>query len=229
MDDKEKTAEISRRLIAHYGTYNGRRGKPFDVLINTVLSQNTNDRNSGIAFESLYKVYRTPKQLANAPEAEISELIKYGGLNNIKAKRIKDISKLIVEEYGGDIDFVCGIDPEVARKTLLSIDGVGSKTADCVLLFACKQDVIPVDTHVFRVTKRLGIVPQNADHERVHQVLMKTVPSGIKGSVHVDLIQLGREICKAQNPKHSQCFLVDICEYARSIGAYPPKSEIENE
>lgn len=223
MDIKEKTAEISKRLIEHYGIYHGRKGKPFDVLINTVLSQNTNDRNSGIAFESLYKVYHTPKQLANAPESEISELIKYGGLNRIKAKRIKDISKLIVEEYGGDIDFVCSIDPEVARKTLLSIEGVGPKTADCVLLFACRQDVIPVDTHVFRVTKRLGIVPQNADHEKVHQVLMENVPTGKKGSVHVDLIRLGREICKAQNPKHSQCFLVDICDYARSVGAYTPE------
>lgn len=227
MDNKEKAAEISRRLIEHYGTYDRPRGKPFDVLINTILSQNTNDRNSGIAFESLYKVYHTPKQLANAPEEEISELIKYGGLNRIKAKRIRDISKLIVEEYGGDIDFVCSIDPEVARKTLLSIDGVGPKTADCVLLFACRQDVIPVDTHVFRVTKRLGIVPQSADHEKVHRVLMEIVPSGKKGSVHVDLIRLGREICKAQNPKHSQCFLVDICDYARSMGAYQANGDIK--
>lgn len=225
MDNEEKTAEISKRLIDHYGTYDGRKGKPFDVLINTVLSQNTNDRNSGIAFESLYKVYRMPKQLADAPEEEIAELIKYGGLNHIKAKRIKDISKLIVEEYGGNIDFVCSIDPEVARKTLLSIEGVGPKTADCVLLFACRQDVIPVDTHVFRVTKRLGIVPQDADHEKVHRVLMEKVPAGKKGSVHVDLIRLGREICKAQNPKHDQCFLVDICDYARSVGAYPPKGD----
>lgn len=227
MNLKQKTAEISKRLVEHYGAYRERKGKPFDVLINTILSQNTTDRNSSIAFENLFKVYSTPEQLANAPEDKIAELIKYGGLNKVKAKRIKEISRLILEEYGGNIDFVCEIDPDVARKEMLSIEGVGPKTADCVLLFSCKQDVIPVDTHVFRITKRLGIVPQGANHEEVHRILMENVPTGQRGSVHVALIKFGRAICKAQNPQHDRCFLIDVCDYARMVGAYPPKKTPE--
>jgi len=222
---KKKTKEISDRLIKRYGIFDEARGTPFSVLINTILSQNTTDRNSSVAFERLFSVYDTPEKLANVPVERIIELIRIGGLYEIKAKRIRKISRLILDEYGGNLDFICDTDPVAARKELLGIEGVGPKTADCVLLFACKSDVIPVDTHVFRVTKRLGIVPQSADHETVHRVLMENVPAGKKGSVHVDLIRLGREICKAQNPKHSQCFLVDICDYARLVGAYPPDGD----
>lgn len=115
------------------------------------------------------------------------------------------------------------MDTDEARKTLLTIEGVGPKTADCVLLFSCGKDVIPVDTHVFRVTKRLGIAPQKADHEGVRKALMEKVPEGLKGSTHVALIKLGREICKAQNPKHDVCPLLDLCDYARLVGAYKEK------
>jgi endonuclease III len=92
-----------------------------------------------------------------------------------------------------------------------------------VLLFSCGADVIPVDTHVFRIAKRLGIVPEKADHEEVHRILMENVPATKKGSTHVDLIQFGREICKAQSPKHGDCFLIDICDHAKKIGVYPPR------
>ncbi len=149
-------------------------------------------------------------------------MIRIGGLYDIKAKRIKKISQLIMDEYGGNIDFACEARPEAARKELLSIEGVGPKTADCVLLFSCGEDVIPVDTHVFRVTTRLGIVPEKASHEEVHRILMENVPAGKKGSVHVDLIKFGREICTAQSPKHDRCFLIDMCDYARKMGVYPP-------
>ncbi|WP_230742029.1 endonuclease III domain-containing protein [Methanooceanicella nereidis] len=202
------------------------RGSPFNVLIATILSQNTNDRNSSQAFNSLYSVYDTPEKLANAPEEKIADLIKYGGLHRIKARRIKDTALVVMEKYGGDLDLVCDADPASARKELMSIEGIGPKTADCVLLFSCGKDVIPVDTHVFRVSKRLGIVPEKADHEQAHRILTEKVPEGKRGSVHVALIRLGREICKAQNPKHENCPLIDICDYARTVGAYPPKKDV---
>lgn len=217
----EKTAEISRRLISRYGRYEESRGSPFDVLIATILSQNTTDKNSSRAFESLYKVFDTPEKLARAPEEEIADLIRIGGLHIQKAKMIKNVARLVLDDYGGSLDFVCETDPEVARKELLTIKGVGPKTADCVLLFSCDRDVIPVDTHVFRISKRLGIVPENADHERTHQVLMAKVPAGKRGSVHVALVKFGREICKAQNPRHDRCPLIDLCDFARAVGAYP--------
>lgn len=223
-DADEKTVEISRRLIAHYGRYDESRGNPFDVLVATILSQNTTDRNSHRAFASLYEVYNTPEQLADAPEEKIADLIRIGGLHEQKAKLIKHISRLVLDEYGGNLDFVCETDSEVARKELLSIKGIGPKTADCVLLFSCDRDVIPVDTHVFRITKRLGIVPEKADHEAVRRILMEKVPEGMRGSTHVALIKFGRETCKAQNPQHDKCFLVDLCDYARQVGAYPKKS-----
>jgi endonuclease III len=216
---------ISDRLVKHYGAYKGRKGSPFAVLISTILSQNTTDRNSSVAFQRLFSVYDTPLKLAEAPEEKIAELIRVGGLYETKARRIKKISRLILDEYGGDIDFVCTANPGAARKELLSMEGVGPKTADCVLLFSCGEDVIPVDTHVFRITKRLGIVPEKADEEEAHRILMENVPAGKKGSVHVGLIRFGREICKAQNPKHDVCFLIDVCDYARKIGVYPPKKK----
>lgn len=219
----KKAAEISRRLIEHYGRYDESRGTPFDVLIATILSQNTTDKNSHRAFASLYEVYNTPEKLAGAPENEIAQLIKIGGLHEQKAKLIKNTARLVLDEYGGTLDFVCDANPDAARKELMSIKGVGPKTADCVLLFSCDRDVIPVDTHVFRITKRLGIVPEKADHEATHSILMEKVPAGERGSVHVALIKFGREICKAQNPQHEKCFLIDLCDYARAIGAYPPQ------
>lgn len=220
---KKKTGEIARRLIVHYGRYEARDGSPFDVLIATILSQNTTDKNSHRAFASLYSKYDTPVKLAKAPEKEIAELIKIGGLHEQKAKLIRQVAQLVIDEYGGDLNFVCDADPEAARKELLTIKGVGPKTADCVLLFSCGRDVIPVDTHVFRITKRLGIVPESASYEEVHRLLTDLVPAGERGSVHVDLIRFGREICKAQNPQHDKCFLIDLCDYARAVGAYPKK------
>ena len=219
----DTAAEISRRLIAHYGPYDEIRGNPFDVLIATILSQNTSDRNSSRAFESLYKVYDSPTKLAKASEAEIAQLIKIGGLHEQKAKIIRNVAQLVIDDYGGALNFVCETDPETARKKLLTIIGVGPKTADCVLLFSCRRDVIPVDTHVFRVTRRLGIVPEKANHEEAHHILMEQVPAGQRGSVHVALVQFGRDICKAQNPKHESCFLIDLCDHARQIKAYPKK------
>lgn len=131
----------------------------------------------------------------------------------------------MIDNYGGNLDFVCDADSESARRELMSIEGVGPKTADCVLLFSCGRDVIPVDTHVFRISKRLGIVPENTDYEGAHRILMDKVPEGERGSVHVALVQFGRQICKAQNPLHSKCFLIDICDYARTIGVYPLKKD----
>jgi endonuclease-3 len=234
-NEKRKVAEIARRLIEHYGRFEVRdtdlaihavHGRaPFDVLIATILSQNTSDKNSHRAFASLYGKFDTPEALANAPEREIADLIRIGGLYEQKAKLIKEVARLVMDEYGGSLDFVCDADPAAARKELMSIKGIGPKTADCVLLFGCGQDVIPVDTHVFRVTKRLGIVPESANHEEVHRLLMEEVPAGERGSVHVDLIRFGREICRAQNPQHDKCFLIDLCDYARAIGVYPPKNK----
>lgn len=195
-----------------------RRGSPFAVLIGTVLSQNTTDSNSSVAFDRLFAVYDTAEKLASAPEENIAGLIRIGGLHTVKAKRIREISRLILDEYGGDIGFVCSGNPEESRKMLLGIGGVGPKTADCVLLFACGADVIPVDTHVFRIAKRLGIAPGSADHEGVRRALMEGVPPGMRGSVHVGLIRLGREVCTARSPKHGQCPLADVCEFARKAG-----------
>ncbi|OPY30943.1 MAG: G/T mismatches repair enzyme [Methanocella sp. PtaU1.Bin125] len=222
-DIREKASEISRRLIAHYGRYEERDGSPFDVLIATILSQNTTDKNSHRAFASLYARFDTPEKLAAAPEEEIAELIKIGGLYEQKAKLIKQVAKLVLDEYGGTLDFVCDADPGAARKELLTIKGVGPKTADCVLLFSCGRDVIPVDTHVYRISQRLGLVPEGANHEVTHRVLMDVVPAGDRGSVHVALVRFGRDTCKAQNPQHDKCFLIDQCDYACAIGAYPKK------
>jgi endonuclease-3 len=189
---------------------------PFETLIVTIISQNTAGRNTAKAFKNLSKQFEiTPEVLADAETSQIEECLKIAGLYRNKAKAIKKASKIILEKFHGDLKPTLSLPFEEARKTLLQLPGVGPKTADVVLLFCSEKRVIPVDTHVNRVAKRLGLVPAKGDYETVRRSLQSLYNPKDYLAVHVLLILLGRNYCKAINPMCKNCPVNSFCPSRR--------------
>lgn len=179
---------------------------PFKTLIVTIISQNTADRNTARAFENLSKRFEiTPEALANAETSQIEACLRTAGLYKNKAKTIKHVSKAIIENLHGTLTPILALPLEEARKALMQFPGIGPKTADVVLLFSAKQPTIPVDTHVNRVSKRLGFAPATGDYETVRENLQLLYKPGDYLAVHVLLIAHGRKYCKAKRPLCAQC------------------------
>jgi len=186
--------------------------KPFKTLIKTIISQNTADRNTTRAFEKLSKHFEiTPETLANAETNQIEEYLKVAGLYRNKAKTIKQVSKIIVEKFHSDLTRILSMSLEQARETLLQLPGIGPKTADVVLLFCSENPIIPVDTHVNRVAKRLGLAPAQGDYETVRVSLQSLYSSKDYLEVHVLFISHGRKYCRARNPLCNICPLSKRC------------------
>jgi len=194
------------------------RGRPVDVLIETVLSQNTSDVNSHRAFESLLSRFVTLEETALAPVESIEEAISGAGLSRIKSVRIKQILNRLIAENGSlDLSFLANLDVEAARRYLVSFHGVGPKTASCVLLFSLGMPAMPVDTHVHRVSKRLGLVGPRVDAAAAHAELEALVPPEDRYRFHLLLIEHGRQVCHARNPKCAACVLRGICPSVRIV------------
>ncbi len=184
----------------------------FQTLIRTVLSQATASRNTARAFENLSRKFSiTPQALAKADVKEIEEAIKVAGLYRNKSKVIKSISQVILEQFNGSLDFIYTSLLEEARKMLLTIPGVGPKTADVTLLFCAKKPTIPIDTHVNRVSKRLGLVSSKADYEETRRALQSLYQLKDYLAVHLLLIALGRKYCKARTPLCKTCPINELC------------------
>jgi len=210
---RRKVATICRRLGRVYGAVVApERGPVLDELIATILSQNTSDANSHGAFEELCRRFGDWDAVRRAPVARIAGAIRRAGLANQKAPRIKAILKRIHAERGElSLDFLGSMPTPEAVAYLRGLDGVGPKTAACVLLFACRKPVLPVDTHVHRVSRRLGLIAPGTDAARAHQELAPLVPASRVLEFHVQLIRHGRTRCSARNPKCEDCPLVDLC------------------
>jgi len=188
------------------------RSSDFETLIVTVISQNTADRNTARAFENLSKKFPiTPEALSKAPLSEIEEALKVAGLYRNKARTIKRLAKIVMEKFGGSLNFIHELPFEEARKALLELPGIGPKTADVLLLFRAKKPTIPIDTHIKRVSKRLGFVNQNADYEEIRESLQALYDAKNYFEVHILLIMLGRKYCKARNPKCVECPVNKLC------------------
>ena len=211
---KFKVKKVIQILEDLYGVTEAERIDPVDLLVATILSQNTTDKNSLKAFGNLKSSYLDYESLLSAPEAQIEEKIRMGGLAEMKSNRIKAALEKIKADAGSiDLGFIGEMDLREARDYLLSLRGVGPKTAAVVLLFAFHKATMPVDTHVFRVSKRIGLVPENSIIKEAQAVLEKKTPLDKYISLHINLIRHGRLICKARNPIHSDCALRDICDY----------------
>lgn len=187
-------------------------GPPFATLIHTILSQNTNDRNSDAAMRKLRKRYRiTPKVLSKARVGDLIPCIRSAGLYRSKAPRIKEVSRIILEQYGGRLAPILNLPYAEAKAQLMEMPGVGPKTADILLAFVAKNPVIPVDTHIARVTKRLGIAPANADYEKIRTSLEALIPPKGRIELHLSIIAFGRAICKAPKPRCAICPVNERC------------------
>jgi len=207
---------VLNRLRARFGELEPPRSvDPLDELILTVLSQHTSDLNAERAFARLREAFATWDDVVEARTATVADAIRSGGLANSKAPRIQAILREVREREGRfDLSGLRTLSDSEARDYLTSLPGVGPKTAAVVLSFALGRDAIPVDTHVHRVSKRLGLVPPNVSAERADRLLHGLVPDGLRTPTHVALIRLGREICKAPIPLCRECPLKDLCPTA---------------
>ncbi len=190
---------------------------PFKTLIITIISQNTADRNTARAFENLSKHFEIiPEALANAETSQIEQCLKVAGLYKNKAKAIKQVSKIVHEKYRDSLKAILLLPLEEARNALMQLPGVGPKTADVVLLFSGGKSTIPVDTHVNRVAKRLGLVPTSGNYEAVRESLQSLYDPRDYLAVHMMLISHGRRYCRARNPLCTQCAINTLCPTKRT-------------
>jgi len=218
---KERAEEILQILRKNFTVPNlsGRVKDPFKVLVRTVISQSTAEVNTRRAYEKLSrKLPITPEDLSKADIKVIEEALRVAGLYRNKARTLKRIAHQILESYGGSLDFIYSEPLIEARRRLMELPGVGFKTADIILLFCANRPVLPVDTHVNRVSKRLGLAPAGADREGVRVSLQSLYRPEEFFDVHMLFIALGRRYCKAIKPSCSICPAVELCPSASSLG-----------
>ncbi len=193
--------EIVRRLKEYYN-YAERRGDPFTVLISTILSQRTKGENTQKASQALFNRFDTPEKLADADIGEIEELIRPAGFFRVKARRIKKVAQTILTDYHGTVPGTL--------QGLLALEGVGRKTANCVLVYGFGKPAIPVDVHVHRTANRLGLVHTKNPGE-TERALMKGVPKKDWIPLNQLMVSLGRDLCRPRIPLCERCFLSDVC------------------
>jgi endonuclease-3 len=190
---------------------------PVGTLVSTILSQHTSDRNADRAFDRLVARYGTDwTRVATAPLAELIATIACSGLARVKASRIQAVLRAIPEHFpDAGLASLTALPVAEARRRLTALPGVGPKTASCVLLFGLGMPALPVDTHVHRVARRLGLIDPTTSAEEAHAALEAIVAPSDVHAMHVCLIRLGREICQARYPRCSICPLNDLCPSAR--------------
>lgn len=210
-----KALEIHQRLIEEYGDRPWRqRLDPVEVLVSTILSQNTNDTNRDVAHERLRARFPTWEEVRDAPVEGIIDAIRPAGLANQKGPRIQRALRTITAERGEiSLDFLAEMELEDARRWLSSIKGVGPKTAAIVLLFCFNRPAFPVDTHVHRVSKRLGLIGPKTSREKAHSDLEALMPPETYYAFHLNIIAHGRRVCQARTPQCAVCVLQELCEY----------------
>jgi endonuclease-3 len=213
MPSPASVAHVIDRLRQHYGSPEPRRPiDPLDELVATILSQHTSDLNTERAFAGLMATFGSWEAVRAAPTSSIADAIRSGGLAEVKAPRIKAVLETIWEErHHLSLDFLRHLDVEEGRAYLTALGGVGPKTAACVLLFSLGKPALPVDTHVFRVSRRLGLIGPKVNAERAHRDLEQAVPAADVYDFHMLLIRHGRQTCKAIRPRCSACPLDAIC------------------
>jgi len=214
----ERIRRIAALLEKAYGRPEfSRTHSPLDELILTILSQNTSSVNYGRAFAGLRERFGSWDEVRLADESEIEDAIRMGGLARIKAGRIKRVLNDIRSLRGEtNLDFIAEMPDEEARAFLMRFGGVGLKTASCVLMFSLGRPVFPVDTHVHRIARRLGLIGSSVSAEAAHDILREMIPDELVYSLHVNLVTHGRRVCKAQNPKCGECVLLILCPYGHA-------------
>jgi endonuclease-3 len=210
---------IIQNLERTYGEPENRRtSDPLDMLVKIILSQATSDTNSDRTFAALKKRFPVWDALLRARTPTIAATIRSGGLSNQKAAVIKDVLRQIKEDRGTlDLSFLRDLSSEGAVHYLSQFRGIGPKTVACTLLFACRKEVFPLDTHIFRILRRVGLIPQQCTDRRAHEIMNRIVPQGKFYSFHVNLIRHGRTLCRPRDPLCERCPIVEYCDYGQFI------------
>ena len=218
-DLKTLARQVHQRLLDFYGRPVWRNPlPPVDELISTILSQNTNDLNRDRAFESLRQHFPTWEQVRDASPEAVRDAIRPAGLANQKAPRIQQVLQSISGERGSlDLYFLADLPLEESRAWLMKFKGVGPKTAAIVLLFSLGRPAFPVDTHIYRVTGRIGLLTDRMTVQAAHTHLEKLLPPETYYAAHLNLIRLGREVCAARKPACPRCPLRSLCKYVKSL------------
>lgn len=214
----ESIPYVIQNLTAVYGVPKTQLGlDPLDVLIETILSQSTTNVNSDRAFASLNRRFPNWEAARRARVTSIERAIRSGGLARQKSVRIKQLLNEIHKRRGSlDLSFLTTAPLEEAKQFLASFKGVGPKTVACTLLFACNRPLFPIDTHIFRIARRLGLIPEKCSDEEAHHLMGEIIPRKRYYEAHINLIRHGRRVCRPRDPLCEQCCLVDYCEYYKS-------------
>ncbi len=213
--DHQRALKVHRTLLDFYGEPEWRNPlPPVDELVSTILSQNTNDVNRDKAFDNLTASFPSWEAARDADEDEVIEAIRIAGLANQKGPRIQSALRQITKQRGElELDFLKESTPEEAMDWLMQFKGVGRKTASIVLLFSLGMPAFPVDTHVHRVSGRLGLRPPKMNADKSHEYLASQLPEDTYYAAHLNIIRLGREICHARKPNCDVCPLQEYCDY----------------
>lgn len=215
----QRALEVHQRLNGFFGEPIWRNPLPaIDELVSTILSQNTNDVNRDKAFNALRQRFPDWESVMEAPAQDVVNAIRPAGLANQKGPRIQQVLRSISEERGSlSLDFLADMPVEEARAWLTKFNGVGPKTAAIVLCFSLNKPAFPVDTHVYRVSGRIGLRPEGMTVEQAHPYLEKVFPPETFYAAHLNIIRLGREICSARKPNCVGCPISDLCDYHQGI------------
>jgi endonuclease-3 len=218
VEKRQQLRYVTQNLEATHGIpENTHRDDPLDELIATILSQSTSDVNSQRAFASLKQRFPDWDSVRKARPATIARAIQSGGLANVKSVVIKNLLHEIQKRRGNlNLYFLKTVPLEEARGFLTSLKGVGPKTAACVLLFSCHRDLFPMDTHIFRIAQRMGLVSPHWSDQRAHAEMEPLIPHHKHYSLHVNLIRHGRLVCRPRNPRCEECSLVEHCDWGRA-------------
>ena len=216
---RESVPYIIQNLKSVYGIPVPDQGQdPLDVLIQTILSQSTTNINSHRAFESLKRRFPNWDRMRRARVSSIEAAIRSGGLARQKSVRMKKLLNDIFDRCGSlDLSFLSTIPLEEAKQFLASFKGVGPKTVACTLLFACNRPVFPIDTHIFRIARRLALIPAKCSDQQAHDLMTGLLPEDRFYEIHVNMIRHGRRICRPAVPLCEQCCLVDYCRYYKEL------------
>jgi endonuclease-3 len=217
---REKTMEIYRRLLQAYGERPLKpRREPMHELISTMLSHRTTQQNEAVAFERMWKKYGSWEAIRDAPTDELTKTIEPATFPEVKSPRIQEALRRIIAERGSaSIDFLADMTPEEGLEWLQALPGVGIKTASLVLLFCFGKPVLPVDTHVYRVSGRLGLIGPKVSEKAAHTELPKLLPHDPHTlfNFHIAMLKHGQQICVWKDPRCKQCSLAPLCDYYRA-------------
>ncbi|MFH0881709.1 MAG: endonuclease III [bacterium] len=226
----DRVADIVQRFEEVKGTirFPGMRD-PMAGLVRTLLSHNTTDPNAFAAYDRMVERYPGWREVHHAPVKQLAETIRIAGLNNQKAERIQKLLGYVYETYGDyTADALKGMDFDQALEIFGHLSGVKHKTLAVVLAFDLGQDVFPVDTHVHRLCRRLGFVPDSFDPVKTFKAMRELVPEGKSYSFHLHLIRHGREVCHARRPECESCLARDLCLYYQTEKSVAPSGDRES-